>query len=65
LDCPTCGYLTSSNHKVAQHREELETVWLFADPDPDHGDRLIERWHCSRCQPRQVEMVMCAGAARR
>jgi DNA invertase Pin-like site-specific DNA recombinase len=56
--CPTCGYHPSSNHELAQHREELETVWLFADPD--HGDRLVERWHCSRCQPHQVAMVMCA-----
>ena len=47
LDCPTCRYHPSSNHQIAQHRE-VETVWLFADPD--HGDRLIQRWHCSRCQ---------------
>jgi hypothetical protein len=57
LDCPTCGYPPSSIHEVAQHREELETVWLFSDPD--QLGRVVERWHCSQYQPHQVEMVMC------
>jgi hypothetical protein len=57
LDCPTCGYRPSNTHEVALHREELETVWLFADPD--HPECLVERWHCSQCQPHQAEMGMC------
>jgi hypothetical protein len=41
LDCPTCGYHPTSTHEVAQHREELDTVWLFTDADqPGH---LVER----------------------
>lgn len=57
LDCPTCGYRPVSSHEVAQHREELATVWLFTDPATP--GRLVERWHCARCQPHQVAMVMC------
>jgi hypothetical protein len=34
-------------------------VWLFADSD--QPGRLVERWHCSRCQPHQVEIIMCGS----
>jgi DNA invertase Pin-like site-specific DNA recombinase len=57
LDCPTCGYHPTSTHEVAQHREELDTVWLFTDAA--RPGYLVERWHCSRCQPHQVEIIMC------
>jgi DNA invertase Pin-like site-specific DNA recombinase len=57
LACPSCGHRPTSRHELAQHREDLDTVWLLSDPD-DPAE-LVERRHCSRCQPHQVEIVMC------
>jgi hypothetical protein len=51
------GYHPTSTHEVAQHREELDTVWLFTDAD--QTGHLVERWHRSGCQPHQVEIIMC------
>ena len=55
--CPTCGNRPADARELQLHREGLETVWLLHDPD--QPGRLIERWHCERCQPHQVEIVMC------
>jgi DNA invertase Pin-like site-specific DNA recombinase len=54
---PTCGNRPADARELQLHREGLETVWLFHDPDLP--GRLVERWHCERCQPHQVEIVMC------
>jgi DNA invertase Pin-like site-specific DNA recombinase len=64
--CPTCGNRPADAREFQRHREGLETVWLLHDPD--QPGRLVERWHCERCQPHQVEIVMCVrqhGDARR
>jgi hypothetical protein len=55
--CPTCGNRPADARELQLPREGLETVWLFHDPD--QPGRLVERWHCERCQPHQVEIVMC------
>jgi DNA invertase Pin-like site-specific DNA recombinase len=55
--CPTCGHRPADARELQLHREGLETVWLVHDPD--QPGRLVERWHCERCQPHQVEIVMC------
>ena len=57
LACPTCGNRPADARELQLHREGLETVWLLHDPD--QPGRLVERWHCERCQPHQVEIVMC------
>jgi DNA invertase Pin-like site-specific DNA recombinase len=57
LACPSCGHQPTSQHELAQHREDLDTPWLLPHPDDPAG--LVERRHCSRCQPHEAEIVMC------
>ncbi|MER7244673.1 recombinase family protein [Kribbella sp. NPDC000426] len=56
--CPTCEYRPSSEHELQLHRDDLANVWLLPDP-AQPATAVIERWHCSQCQPHQARIIMC------
>jgi hypothetical protein len=58
LACPTCGYEPVSAGDRWRQRQDLAITWLY--PDPASELRVVERVHCSACQPHQrVATVVC------
>jgi DNA invertase Pin-like site-specific DNA recombinase len=58
LVCPTCAHEPVDAQARRRQRQDLEITWLY--PDPASQLRVIERVHCSSCQPhQQVATVLC------
>jgi hypothetical protein len=56
--CPTCGNEPVSAGERWRQRQDLAITWLY--PDPASELRVVERVHCSACQPHQrVATVVC------
>lgn len=56
--CPTCGNEPIDAQTRWQQRQDLAITWLY--PDPTNELRVVERVHCSSCQPhQQVATVVC------
>ncbi|GAA5175051.1 hypothetical protein GCM10023321_80230 [Pseudonocardia eucalypti] len=60
--CPNCGHRPTHFRDRIRQRQDLALIWLY--PDPDHPGRVVERRHCTECQPHeQVANVECAHCA--
>ena len=58
LACPTCGHEPLDAQTRRRQRQDMEITWLY--PDPASQLRVVERVHCSACQPhQQVATVVC------
>ncbi|MGH3610050.1 MAG: recombinase family protein, partial [Pseudonocardiaceae bacterium] len=56
--CPACGHEPVDAQTRWQQRQDLAITWLY--PDPASELRVVERVHCSSCQPhQQVATVVC------
>lgn len=58
LACPTCGNEPVDAQTRWRQRQDLAVTWLY--PDPGSELRVLERVHCSSCQPHlQAATVVC------
>jgi DNA invertase Pin-like site-specific DNA recombinase len=56
--CPTCGNEPLDAQTRWHQRQDLAITWLY--PDPADPLRVVERVHCSVCQPhQQAATVVC------
>jgi len=56
--CPSCGNEPVDAQTWWHQRQDLAITWLY--PDPANQLRVLERGHCSACQPHQhAAMVAC------
>jgi DNA invertase Pin-like site-specific DNA recombinase len=56
--CPTCGNEPRDAQTRWHQRQDLAITWLY--PDPADPLRVVERVHCSVCQPHQrAATVVC------
>ncbi|HZD15116.1 MAG TPA: hypothetical protein VE196_08330, partial [Pseudonocardiaceae bacterium] len=56
--CPTCGNEPVDAQTGWHQRQDLAITWLY--PDPASPLRVVERVHCSACQPhQQAATVVC------
>ena len=56
--CPTCGNEPVDAQTRWHQRQDLAITWLY--PDPASPLRVVERVHCSACQPhQQAATVVC------
>ncbi|MGH3844674.1 MAG: recombinase family protein [Pseudonocardiaceae bacterium] len=58
LACPTCGNEPVDAQSRWHQRQDLAITWLY--PGPTGAQQLVERVHCSACQPhQQAATVVC------
>ncbi|MBV9162626.1 MAG: recombinase family protein [Pseudonocardiales bacterium] len=56
--CPSCGNEPVNAQTRWHQRQDLAITWLY--PDPTNRQRVLERVHCSACQPHQQAVtVVC------